>query len=55
MAYAKVLYKNKGSYDLILEIHDISNVYFYIIVFLLVLLYVFWFQDIKILNKKREN
>ncbi len=39
------LYKN-GDYTLNLEAHDLSNYFFYSVVFILLMIYIYWFQDI---------
>ncbi len=50
------LYKN-GDYTLNLEAHDLSNYFFYSVVFALLMIYIYWFQDInfKIKSKWRES
>lgn len=47
------VYKNNGNYSLSVEVHDLSNYFFYVIVFVLFLLYVFWFQNIHFGRKKK--
>lgn len=41
-----------GKYTLSLEIHDLSNYFFYAIVFLLLLIYIVWFQHLTFTLKK---
>jgi len=50
------LYKN-GDYTLNLEAHDLSNYFFYSVVFVLLMIYIYWFQDInfKLKNKWHAN
>ena len=48
------LYKN-GKYTLSMEVHDLSNYFFYAMVFLLLLLYSFWFKDISITLNKTDK
>ncbi len=45
------LFKN-GSYQLALDAHELSNYFFYSVVFILILIYIFWFRDLKISTKK---
>ena len=47
------VYKNNGNYSLSVEVHDLSNYFFYVIVFVLFLLYVYWFQNIHFGRKKK--
>ena len=46
------LYKN-GSYQLAVDAHELSNYFFYSVVFILILIYIFWFRDLKISIKKQ--
>jgi exosortase/archaeosortase family protein len=48
------LYNNKGAYTLNMEVHDLSNYFFYGIVFLLFIGFLFWFQNVDLpLFKKK--
>lgn len=47
------VYKNNGNYSLSVEVHDLSNYFFYVIVFVLFLLYIYWFQNIHFGRKKK--
>jgi exosortase/archaeosortase family protein len=47
------LYTNKGMYTIDMEVHDLSNYFFYAIVSLMVIVYVVWFQYIEF--KKVKN
>jgi len=46
------LYKN-GSYQLAVDAHELSNYFFYSVVFILILIYIFWFRNLKISTKKQ--
>lgn len=44
------LYKNQ-SYQLAMDVHDLSNYFFYIITFSLILIYILWFQNLNLYKK----
>lgn len=47
------LYANKGMYTIDIDVHDLSNNFFYLIVSFMVIIYVVWFQNIRF--KKIKN
>lgn len=49
------LYINKGSYTLNMEVHDMSNYFFYLVVFFLFSGYLFWFQDVDLSVFKKKT
>lgn len=54
MSYLLIyIYKNKR-YDLAMEVHDLSNYFFYAVVFLMFLVYILWFQYIPFIKKRKR-
>jgi exosortase/archaeosortase family protein len=52
IAYLLIHLHKYGHYTLTMEVHELSDYFFYIIVFLMVILYLFWFQHIQFKSKK---